>query len=1171
MRRDWRLTDTQNKAIDAAQPELDNRSRDDLDRAARSRPLDNLWDDGAEAALSWRGYQGPIYDDYSYESVIDDTDSRWYRKNSFKYSHYKDYSPSSLFRSTFTRSCYYGTLADTDLKNKAIRALRALTRNANTVSDKDKNVNYIVQFSDGSDINGEAQKLPSGKKDQVIYVSPDTLVTASGTEEDDAAIDALTGFVLLRVQIAQEFSVDLITAINTTTLKSLPMRIGEIIAASTAERCAELAVTHTDRCLSGMLAKSLITRLSRRTVVADWGGFAPYIGRHAKRFAAVREKIATAPMSLETMIGQIAYNMIDDEGQFELPTEIDEIIGRHLGAEIVADGILDVCAALIAEIRAFFVATTPEVSGALETQLRETIAEMAAKFDTKRELNASIADANERALGACGEMINEYARNSDAAGPGLRPEDMAAVSEDLAEIDRLSALNDLMTTAQMAIKTTIASEVALAAHPAASAGYSTAVSSSLSIQKEIARIFQHFEQELSQLTSDGTIDAFDANAFIQGDESLVLDALRNERAALLALASDIGDHLREATRKLRDKLKDKFSQSVAEAASQIEEAKQDGTHDGELAARVGGIMRDVFGEKPPPECAAVQDMAGAICAVATGAINAAEIALTKLATGINTLAKSRTISGLRDSYMNCSGAMNMRTGGRAPLLAISQTIRNAVKPEDGERILGKFANTVDAVINAASTADAPGEYLDSIQWIEDAACASPSGAVANIDAMTESAFATSNAEIMTKLEELFGRDSDGDLIQPPGDISNVSDTTLKTLEKMAGSAGLTSEELLDIAITTYDRKMNGGRRERSAAATIGEEFGQKIRKLLPLFEEMNVADEQLFGAAPAPNAQTALGELNQVNDEARNDPEEAYVAYIANADGAKPAIRHVVPEITANMRTMARDIVAKSRQAIGKIRDALEFQNGRRTGEVYGTRSGDLDEGGLHKLGYDCEHIWSQQTITKLPDVAVGILVDQSGSMSSASKIIHAREICIVLAEAVKQIPGVHLHIYGHTANRSGRIDVSLYTHYSSTADHAARGADLSGLGAIVAQSNNYDGYAIKEAAKLLNMDPAKRKYLFVISDGLPHGEGYGGDPAEKHVTSVCAFVRERLRIGLYAFAVGAHRGEMGNFEQQYGKANTVFVSHVAACLPKIVRFLRKALQREKKLVDVVA
>jgi len=271
------------------------------------------------------------------------------------------------------------------------------------------------------------------------------------------------------------------------------------------------------------------------------------------------------------------------------------------------------------------------------------------------------------------------------------------------------------------------------------------------------------------------------------------------------------------------------------------------------------------------------------------------------------------------------------------------------------------------------------------------------------------------------------------------------------------------------------------------------------------------------------------------------------------------------------MRTMARDIVAKSRQAIGKIRDALEFQNGRRTGEVYGTRSGDLDEGGLHKLGYDCEHIWSQQTITKLPDVAVGILVDQSGSMSSASKIIHAREICIVLAEAVKQIPGVHLHIYGHTANRSGRIDVSLYTHYSSTADHAARGADLSGLGAIVAQSNNYDGYAIKEAAKLLNMDPAKRKYLFVISDGLPHGEGYGGDPAEKHVTSVCAFVRERLRIGLYAFAVGAHRGEMGNFEQQYGKANTVFVSHVAACLPKIVRFLRKALQREKKLVDVVA
>jgi cobalamin biosynthesis protein CobT len=136
--------------------------------------------------------------------------------------------------------------------------------------------------------------------------------------------------------------------------------------------------------------------------------------------------------------------------------------------------------------------------------------------------------------------------------------------------------------------------------------------------------------------------------------------------------------------------------------------------------------------------------------------------------------------------------------------------------------------------------------------------------------------------------------------------------------------------------------------------------------------------------------------------------------------------------------------------------------------------SGDLDEGSLHKLQYDSEHIWSQKTIAKLPDVAVGILVDQSGSMSCGGKIDNAREMCIVLAEAVKQINGVHLHIYGHTANQGGASDLTLFEHYSSYGD--AKAADLTNLGAIAAYSNNYDGYAIKEAAKRLNLDPAKRK-----------------------------------------------------------------------------------------------
>jgi cobalamin biosynthesis protein CobT len=252
---------------------------------------------------------------------------------------------------------------------------------------------------------------------------------------------------------------------------------------------------------------------------------------------------------------------------------------------------------------------------------------------------------------------------------------------------------------------------------------------------------------------------------------------------------------------------------------------------------------------------------------------------------------------------------------------------------------------------------------------------------------------------------------------------------------------------------------------------------------------------------------------------------------------------------------------SQHRGSIERVRNALQFQSGKRTAENFGLRSGDLDEGSLHKLGYDCDNIWSQKTVSKLPDVAVGILVDQSGSMSG-SKIEQARTMCIILAEALKKIAGVRLYVYGHTAN-NGHNDLTIYEHYTPMS------TDLTALGGITSYSNNYDGYAIKDVAKRLSADQAKSKYLFVIADGLPSGHGYGGETAEKHVTSVCKFVRDRLKIGLNAFAVGVPNYQQGAFKRQYGEDHVVFINDIMKCLPQIVRFLRNTLQKERKLVGV--
>jgi len=152
--------------------------------------------------------------------------------------------------------------------------------------------------------------------------------------------------------------------------------------------------------------------------------------------------------------------------------------------------------------------------------------------------------------------------------------------------------------------------------------------------------------------------------------------------------------------------------------------------------------------------------------------------------------------------------------------------------------------------------------------------------------------------------------------------------------------------------------------------------------------------------------------------------------------------------------------------------------------------------------------------------------------------------------------------VYGHTANIEGS-DLTIYEHYTPS------NSDITNLGGIKAHSNNYDGYAIKEVAKRLALDPAKKKYLFVIADGLPSGHGYGGETAEKHVTSVCKFIRDRLKIGVNAFAVGVPEYQHSAFNKQYGDDHVVFIKDIMKCLPQIVRFLRNTLQKERKLVGL--
>jgi hypothetical protein len=1093
------------------------------------------WDEFHDEDLTREGTADA--EKYSYKDAFDDSDTSWYRRSSFKYSGYSDYSPSSLFRSSFSGFRYtgYGYNGENEAKNKAIRALRTLTRNANTLVDAAKKISYDVQFSSGIDSNGVSADLLAGKK-QTIFVSPDKLVSTKTTDDEDAVIDALTGFVLLRVQMSQAIPKDVIMEVNSVSLGALPgvlaADIRKVANGALPPDAPTIAAGFIDAYMSGILAKSMLTRICRRKVVEDWGGFAPYFVRHAKQFAETREKIEAEPPAVESWAAKIAYNMIADEAAIEIDADISAIVEKHLGAELEHRQIFSACKNLIAELREYFKAKGETGSGDVEKAIADELESLVQAQKDADATNAAKEELMRENMGGLADFMDSLYdhKNTDVPGDNI---DALARLENAAH--KLKYKERLVQTLKAAAKSL-----------EAAAEHGASESTMEYHRQQIAAHKAHFHEQMEALKKDGV------------DDSIIAPG-RHSELPTAEKARKQAEDLNEFAKRAHAANKEEFKKLKREAAEAIKEILEKFP---ELKTALENFLKQAHELHEKFKNAADEKN----CSGAEAARAACEQAQIALETRIAEIAKIE--AAINDSKSLRQTPAGLQTFCRQSRQAIERGLDrcdgviNALSWNTSDHAVQTFMRAAN---HGASKYEETKEYEPSDpitrdHWHKEAIDDFVSRKMMTDASFKASAVESANKTLFDAIRELFEKTG---MPHRAENLESGESGRREQMENLAASLGMSLQELLNALQASASA---GAEYDQSDAEQIGKmvsgSFAEKLKSI-------SAIDEQLFGQAVEKGTTILDGAaVTQVNDEARNAAEEEYVAYLSHSD-AKPKtwVKPPIKNHTA-YAAIARQIRNRNKAAIERIRNALCFQGTKRTGEVHGMLSGDLDEGGLHKLRYDSEHIWSQKQIVKLPDVAVGILVDQSGSMSGL-KIEQAREICILLAEAVKRIEGMHLHIYGHSANMKDSFDLAMFEHYSSYG--SANTANLDGLGAIAAHANNYDGYAIKEAAKMLDRDPAKKKYLFVISDGLPHGSGYAGEDAKKHVTSVCSFVRNRLKIPTYAFAVGVPKSEQKHFEEQYGKNHVIFLSTVQKCLPQLVRFLHNALQREKSLVSVEA
>ena len=340
-------------------------------------------------------------------------------------------------------------------------------------------------------------------------------------------------------------------------------------------------------------------------------------------------------------------------------------------------------------------------------------------------------------------------------------------------------------------------------------------------------------------------------------------------------------------------------------------------------------------------------------------------------------------------------------------------------------------------------------------------------------------------------------DSDEDSDEGAGDSDGDSDE---------GAEGESNEETDDGSDGDSEGDIEKKEKPKRIDPTNGESelINRSIDEMLPEI----LAEETTRYLKDVENVEEVISSLN--NDSLKNISESNDYHKYANAkihvpEGNTEAYEHIFSGLKSVSKALERKLLPLLQQR----EDVIQ------RGMYGGTR---LD---VRAIPRGDGKIFGRKRIADTADLAVGILLDESGSMSG-DKIMQTRNMAIIMEDFCRKA-GIPLAIIGHTESRQ----TELFEYIAFDKRH-----DKTRLASIQARSCNRDGYALRYVAELMRDRPEEDKLLFIISDGQPNGsDGYYGETAYKDLREV---KRDCARWGISLFA-GAIDEDKDIIERIYG------------------------------------
>ena len=235
---------------------------------------------------------------------------------------------------------------------------------------------------------------------------------------------------------------------------------------------------------------------------------------------------------------------------------------------------------------------------------------------------------------------------------------------------------------------------------------------------------------------------------------------------------------------------------------------------------------------------------------------------------------------------------------------------------------------------------------------------------------------------------------------------------------------------------------------------------------------------------------------------------------------------HRIAEVDEELQTQYHEIsgplLAISKQLQRSLTQKLKDQQrgGKQTGLVMGRR---LDAHALCRN--DGKAFYKNNLPNEVPRISVGLLLDESGSMSCGDRATYARAAAIIMYDFCQALH-IPIMVYGHSTGWSSGVDLYSYAEFDSI-DHD----DKYRMMDIAARGSNRDGAALRFVAEQLSRRTEEVRILMLVSDGQPADTGYGGTAAEEDLRGI---KQEYRRKGLL-FVAAAIGDDKANIERIYG------------------------------------